>query len=195
MVGDGARRRFTDSILWTWNAVRRMWRQTTGGQGPPPGITLAATGLVVVVVALALAVSRFGTPFYKKIPAGGALVVPATKTGQAAAAAAARVPGARPVVVLTAGNTLFIGLGAAVDRKPASSRVVSAVQRAIGPPPTDEGTLNDPLEPGIVRVFVTSDQGAVQDLLAAAGRLRNGVPLADVLGDLTPAFRAAAGLR
>ncbi|MHB0884571.1 MAG: hypothetical protein ACYC6V_05735 [Bacillota bacterium] len=189
------RERLDRGLTWTIQAGRRVWaRAIKEPGGRTGGLVVGALAFLVIVAALFLAFRPTG-PFFKRgTPPPGVVVSPATPTGSTLAAAAAAVPGARPVIVLVAGNTAFVGLDPGQARRGIEPRVASAVRRAAGPWPSDEARINDPAAPAIARVYVTAEAKAVDGLTAAGRRLLAGEPLATVVADLVPVFLSVGGV-
>ncbi|HEY3314107.1 MAG TPA: hypothetical protein VGL40_02325 [Bacillota bacterium] len=181
-------------LTWTINAARRLWRQFARRRGHRPAALTAGVALVAAVGLLTVAVRLVGPPLLKRgLPAGNVLIAPTTPNAQKAAQAAARVRGARPVVVVSIGNTIVVGLDPKATPAASIPRVVEGVRRALGPFPRDEGAINDPANPSIAQVYATTDAAAVQGLTSLAQHLNGGAPLASLIGDLIPLLRTAAG--
>ncbi|MHB8926269.1 MAG: hypothetical protein ACYC9Q_01220 [Bacillota bacterium] len=195
MPEDDRNDRLSRGLTWTVSAARSLLdRLRREPQARTGGMAVAALVVVVVAVA-AFSALRPSGPFYRRgAPPPGVIVAPATTTGTAAASAAAAVPGAGPVIVLTAGNAVFIGLEPARAQSGVEPRVAAAVRRVMGPWPSDEGRVNDNAGPAIAQVYVTAEAKAVDGLMAAGRRLLAREPLAAVIPDLVPLFIALNGL-
>lgn len=182
-------------LSWTVNAARNLWRGLVRKAGSHTAIVVSAAALVVLVAVFAVATRLVGPPFFKPgVPTAKILIAPSTPNTRKAARAAAAIRGARPVVVLAAGNAVVIGLDSRSASAAIISRVIDAVRRALGPFPKDERAINDPANPPLAQVYVTGEAATVDGLIRVAQKLKGGIPLAAIVAELAPLLGRAAGM-